>query len=236
MRSTETSPNVFTFSSALKACGRLADLEQGRSIHACLLKHGPVGDEYTTSSIVDMYASCGALEESHRVFHGLPKGDVVTWNTMIGSYASHGYGRKALELYEKMVEEEVKPSHVTFISLLSACSRCGLVDEGVRLFERMTPDHGVNPRMEHYACMVDLFGRAGMLEKARSLIESMPFEPDSSIWTVLLASCRVHGNVELAAQARDHLLAMGGKIASPMSSCIMCTLRWATGWTQRNQG
>lgn len=209
MMSTKISPNVFTFSSALKACGRLADLEQGRTVHACLLKHGPVGDGYTASSIMDMYASCGALEESRRVFRGLPEGDVVTWNTMIGSYASHGYGRKALELYERMVEEGVAPSHVTFISLLSACSRCGLVDEAVGLFERMAHDHGVNPRMEHYACMVDLFGRAGMLEKARGVIESMPFEPDSSIWTVFLASCRVHGRVELAGFARDHLLAMG---------------------------
>ena len=212
MQSTETTPNVFTFSSVLKASSGLADFDQGRSLHASVIKHGLLENEYTASSVVEMYASCGALKESQWVFLHLPekvKQDSVMWNAMIGCHTSHGDGLKALELYEKMVENGVMPSHITFVSLLSACSRCGMVEEGVCLFNRMVDFHRVNPRMEHYACMVDLFGRAGQLERARSFIESMPFKANSWIWNVFLASCRTEGEVEMADLARNCLMRTG---------------------------
>ncbi|XP_019054806.1 PREDICTED: pentatricopeptide repeat-containing protein At4g39530-like [Nelumbo nucifera] len=203
-------PNSFTFSSVLKACGSLADLEQGRCIHGCNIKHGVV-DNFTNSSLLDMYARCGSLEASYKIFEELSKTDIVSWNTMITACAQHGNGLEALKLLEKMEMHGVEPNQTTFTSLLSACSHCGLVDEGINVFESIICKHGMVPTMEHYACMVDMLGRAGMLEKAKCLIDNMPYEPDALIWRTLLAACKLHSNVNYAQLAKDCILHVEGK-------------------------
>ncbi|KAF8408197.1 hypothetical protein HHK36_007339 [Tetracentron sinense] len=177
-------PNSFTFSSVLNACGSLTDLEKGRCIHGCSIKYGIMDEEFTNSSLLDMYAK---------------------------SCAQHGNGEEALELFERMEKYGVEPNQVSFTSLLSACSHCGLVDDGVHVFESITHKHGMVPSMDHYACMVDMFGRAGMLERAKCLIYGMPYEPDALIWKTFLAACRLHGDLQLAQLARDHVLSMEGE-------------------------
>lgn len=210
MNSTETTPNSFTFSSVLKACGILASLDQGRCIHASIEKSG-IMDEYVKSSVLDMYSKCGALADSRRLFDGLASKDIVSWNTMITAYAKHGHGLEAISLYKMMTMHNIDPNHVTFVSLLSGCSHCGLIEEGIDLFEVMVAKHGIEHLMEHYACMVDLFGRAGMLGRARDCISDMPFEADASVWAVLLAACKLHGNVEMGQMAKDRIMGMKGQ-------------------------
>lgn len=210
MSLTDTRPNSFTFSSSLKACGNLPDLGQGRCIHGSLIKCS-IMDEFITSSLLDMYAKCGVLTDGRRLFDGLASKDIVSWNTMITGYGKHGDGLEAIKLYKMMKQHNMEPNHVTFVSLLSACSHCGLVEEGIQLYELMVSEHRIEPLTEHYACMVDLFGRAGMLERARAFIDSMPFEADASVWTVFLAACKLHGNVELGQVAKDRILGMKGE-------------------------
>ncbi|XP_043723379.1 pentatricopeptide repeat-containing protein At4g39530-like [Telopea speciosissima] len=210
MQFAKVCPNSFTLSSVLKACGSLVDLGQGRCIHGCTIKHGII-DEFIDSALLDMYAKCGAFEESSRLFDVSRKVDVVSWNTMIAGYAQHGNGHGALNIFESMKEHGVEPNQVTFTSLLSACSHCGLVDDGVRVFESISCKHGMVPSIEHYACMVDVFGRAGMLDRAKLLIENMPFRPDISIWNTFLAACKLHGDIALAQLAKDHILGMEGQ-------------------------
>ncbi|XP_068665618.1 pentatricopeptide repeat-containing protein At4g13650-like isoform X2 [Aristolochia californica] len=199
-------PNCFTISCVLKACGNLANLDQGICIHACSIKHGTNDDEFTNSSLLDMYANCGALGDSNKLFEELTKKDIVSWNSMITGFAQHGNGAEALKLLGDMEKYGIRPNHVTFISLLTACSRSGLVDEGVHIFESMTRKYGIVPCMEHYACLVDMYGRVGMLDRVRRSIESMPFEPDVSIWKIVLAACKLHGDADLAKIAGDHVL------------------------------
>ncbi|XP_042500132.1 pentatricopeptide repeat-containing protein At4g13650-like [Macadamia integrifolia] len=203
-------PNSFTLSSVLKACGSLVDLGKGKCIHGCSVKHGII-DEFIDSALLDMYANCGAFEESSRLFDVSSKVDVVSWNAMITGCAQHGNGHEALNIFESMMEHGVEPNQVTFTSLLSSCSHCGLVDDGVRVFESISCKYGMIPSIEHYACMVDMFGRAGMLDRAKLLIENMPFRPDISIWNTFLASCKLHGDVTLAQLAKDHILGMEGQ-------------------------
>ncbi|OVA00787.1 Pentatricopeptide repeat [Macleaya cordata] len=194
----KVNPNSFTFSSVFGACGSLTDLEQGRCIHGCSIKYGIMGDEFTNSSLLDMYAKCGALDESKKLFDELPKSDVVSWNSMITACAHFGEGHEALKLLEGMEKYRIEPNEVTFTSLLTACSHSGLVDEGVRVFESITGKYCMVPSKEHYVCMVDMFGRAGMLKRAKCLIDSMPYKPDGLIWRTLLASCKLHTNLEFA--------------------------------------
>ncbi|KAK8955048.1 Pentatricopeptide repeat-containing protein [Platanthera zijinensis] len=204
MCSSEIFPNSFTFSSVLKSCGALASVNQGKCIHSCGIKHGVI-DEFTSSSLLDMYAKCGVLEDSRRLFDEIGSKEIVTWNTMITAYAQHGHVQEALELYGMMEVHNLEPNHVTFVSLLSACSHCGMVDDGIQLFELMKWKHGIAPLTEHYACMVYLFGRAGFLERAKLFIDTMPFEADASIWTVFLSACKLNGDFDLAQLARKKL-------------------------------
>ncbi|PKA49747.1 Pentatricopeptide repeat-containing protein [Apostasia shenzhenica] len=204
MCSTDIYPNSFTFSSILKACGNSGNLKQGKCIHGFCIKLG-VTDEFSNSALLDMYAKCGVLEDSRMLFDELNSKEIVPWNTMITAYAQHGDGRRALELYDMMEEQNIHPNHVTFVSLLSACSHSGMFEDGIRIFELMVSKHRIVPLIEHYACMVYLFGRAGFLHRAKVFIENMPVEADASIWTVFLVACKLHGDFELAQVARNKL-------------------------------
>ncbi|KAL3584241.1 hypothetical protein D5086_015302 [Populus alba] len=158
---------------------------------------GEEPDIFVGNSLIDMYMKCGSVEEGLRVFENMVEKDHVSWNTMIVGYAQNGYGMEALELFQKMLESGEKPDHVTMIGTLCACSHTGLVEEGRRYFFSMTKEHGLLPVKDHYTCMVDLLGRAGCLEEAKDLIESMPKQPDAVVWSSLLSACKVHRNITL---------------------------------------
>ncbi|KAJ7530982.1 hypothetical protein O6H91_14G027300 [Diphasiastrum complanatum] len=155
-------PTKVTYLSILKACASISNLNQGKIIHAELLEKGLQNDMFIGSALIDMYVKCGSLEEAHKVFLILPERDTVLWNSMVSGYAQHGQGERALKLFKKMQEMGVEPDEVTFLCILSACSHAGMLDESYRIFEQMCRTLGVTPAMEHYACMVDLLGRAGI--------------------------------------------------------------------------
>ncbi|XWS25968.1 hypothetical protein CRYUN_Cryun27aG0113100 [Craigia yunnanensis] len=160
----------FTKTSILKACSCLAALELGKQIHACTIKHGwevPIGSALST-----MYAKCGNLEDGSLVFRRMPWRDTVSWNAMILGLSQNGHGNEALELFEEMLLEGTEPDHVTFVNSLSACSHMGLVERGWAYFNMMSDKFALVPRVEHYACMVDMLGHAGKLDEAKEFIES----------------------------------------------------------------
>lgn len=194
-------PNQFTYPTVLRACANLASIEEGKQVHCHIIKAGAASDTFVASAIVDMYIKCGSLEDGQRGFDRIPKRDIVSWNTMIAGYARHGYVDKALLIFEEMQQYGVKPNHVTFVAVLSACSHGGLVRLGRRYFNSLSRTHGIIPRMEHYACIVDLLGRVGHLYEAEDFINNMPFEPSALVWETLLQACRIHGNMEVAKRA-----------------------------------
>ncbi|KAK1428696.1 hypothetical protein QVD17_17535 [Tagetes erecta] len=198
-------PNSVTMVSVLQACGALAGLEQGKVLHAYILRRGLDSVLPVLASLITMYARCGELEVGRRVFDQMVKRDVVSWNAMISSYGMHGFGQKAIQVYDQMVASKIVPSPITFVSLLGACSHAGLVDEGKNLFESITRDHNMRLTVEHYACMVDLLGRANRLDEAAKIIQDMRIEPGPKVWGALLGSCRIHCNVELAERASKRL-------------------------------
>lgn len=198
-------PNSVTMVSVLQACATLAALEQGRLIHGYILRRGLDSILPVISALVTMYGRCGKLELGQRVFDQMDKRDVVSWNSLISSYGVHGFGVKAIQIFEEMNHNGVTPSPISFVSVLGACSHAGLVEEGKMLFESMLKEHGICPSVEHYACMVDLLGRANRLEEAAKVIEDMLIEPGPKVWGSLLGSCRIHCNVELAERASTRL-------------------------------
>lgn len=199
-------PDEVTLVSTLSACAQLGAMDLGGWIHVYIKKQGIKLNCHLTTSLIDMYCKCGDLQKALVVFHLAERKDVFVWSAMIAGFAMHGRGEDAIDLFSKMQVANVKPNAVTFTNLLCACSHAGLVEEGRNFFNLMEMVYGILPGVKHYACMVDILGRAGLLEEAMEVIEKMPMTPDASVWGALLGSCTIHGNVELAEHACSHLL------------------------------
>ncbi|KAI3429070.1 DYW_deaminase domain-containing protein [Psidium guajava] len=198
-------PNSVTMVSVLQACAALAAFEQGRLIHGYVLRRGLDSILPVISSLVTMYARCGRLDRAQQVFDKMDERDVVSWNSLISSYGVHGFGEKAIQVFNEMIISGISPSPISFISVLGACSHAGLVEDGKMVFDSMVREHRIFPSVEHYACMVDLLGRANRLDEAAKIIEEMRIEPGPKVWGSLLGSCRIHCNVELAERASARL-------------------------------
>ncbi|XP_071703275.1 pentatricopeptide repeat-containing protein At4g21300-like [Rutidosis leptorrhynchoides] len=197
-----------SISAALSAFSNLSLLGHGKAIHGFMIRGALKTDLYAESALLDMYAKCGKLESAINVFNLMKEKSEVSWNSIISAYGNHGRYHECLSLFEQMKGSGFDPDHVSFLAIISACDHAGLVDEGYNYFKSMINDYNIAPRMEHYACMIDLFGRAGRLNEAVDIIKSMPIEPDAGVWGTLLGACRVHGNVELAELACSHLFEM----------------------------
>lgn len=201
-------PDEITMLSVISACAHLGALDQAKWIHMFVDKNGFRGTLSIKNALIDMYAKCGSLETALQVFNDMPRRNVISWTSMITGFAMHGDGDSALSLFYQMKNERVEPNEVTFVSVLYACSHAGLVDEGRKIFASMISKHNIKPKLEHYGCMVDLLGRANLLNEAVKLIEIMPFNPNVVIWGSLLSACRVHGNISLGELAARRLLAI----------------------------
>jgi pentatricopeptide repeat protein len=201
-------PNSVTFVGVLNACASMIALEEGRCVHQHIIRCGWDSDVFVGSSLVDMYAKCGSMEDAWSVFNKMPSRDVVTWTTILGGCAMHGHGKEALKHFKRMCEEGVQPDDVTFICLLSACSHAGLVGEGMQCYASMVKDYMISAKLEHYTCMVDLLGRAGHLQEAENMVMTMPCKPNVAVWMALLSACRIHGHVEMAERIAKRILEM----------------------------
>ncbi|KAK6253833.1 hypothetical protein QUC31_015553 [Theobroma cacao] len=200
-------PDQFTFSSCLCACASVASLTHGKQIHACLIRTNFRPNMIVISSLIDMYSKCGSLKASKRIFDLTDnKQDPVLWNTMISALAQHGYGEEAVKMFDDMVKQGVKPDRTTFLVIVNACSHSGLVQEGIRYFECISSNYGIIPDQQHYACLIDLLGRAGCFDQLMNHLEKMPCKPDSRVWNALLGVSRIHGNIELGKKAAEQLI------------------------------
>ncbi|XP_022154323.1 pentatricopeptide repeat-containing protein At4g39952, mitochondrial isoform X3 [Momordica charantia] len=198
-------PNAITCVIVLSACAHLASLDKGERIHQYIRENGYGTDITIRTSLIDMYAKCGELETSRKLFNAVEERDVILWNVMISSYGMHGHAESAIEIFELMEESNVKPNSLTFLSLLSACNHGGLVEEGRRLFDRMQK-YGVKVSLKHYASMVDLLGRSGSLQEAETLVLSMPISPDGTVWGSLLSACKLHNEFEMGVRIARHAI------------------------------
>ncbi|KAL8151964.1 hypothetical protein V2J09_021772 [Rumex salicifolius] len=198
-------PNDFTFAAILKACADQAAENVGKEVHGHMLKVDFNPHSFAGSALVHLYAKCGNIKNALEVFKGMMKPDLVSWTSLISGYAQHGQPEEALDLFERLLQSGVRPDHVTFVGVLSACTHAGLVDKGIEYFESIKNKHGLTPTAEHYACLIDLLSRSGQFKEAEDYIKSMPMKPDKFLWASLLGGCRIHKNVELAERAANEL-------------------------------
>ncbi|KAJ7957708.1 Pentatricopeptide repeat-containing protein [Quillaja saponaria] len=206
MKKMGVTPNKFTLATALNACANLASLEEGKQHHGVRIKLGSDSDVCVDNALLDMYAKCGCMDSALGVFQSMNDRSVITWTTMIMGFAQNGKAREALDIFDEMRLEGVEPNYITFICILYACSEGRFVDEGWKYFSSMTHDHRISPGEGHYACMVNLLGRAGLIREAEELIQRIPFQPGALIWKTLLSACQVHGDVETGKRAAEYAL------------------------------
>ncbi|KAD1930832.1 hypothetical protein E3N88_15629 [Mikania micrantha] len=206
MNETGIHMDQFSYSAALVAAANLSALEEGQQLHGLTVKFGLDTHQYVMTHITDMYGKCGEIND---VLKMLPEPNArprVLWNILISAFARHGSFQESQKAFHEMVNTGLKPDHVTFVSLLSACSHGGLVDEGLEYYSSMTRKFGVDVGIQHCVCIIDLLGRSGRLLEAENFIKKMPVPPNDFVWRSLLAACRIHGNSQLGKQAVDHLL------------------------------
>lgn len=201
----DVQPDGFTMVSLLSACAEVGALALGRRAHVYMLKVGLNTNMHANNALLDLYAKCGSIRESQKLFHEMEERNVVSWTSLIVGLAVNGFGKEALELFKGLEREGLVPSEITFVGVLYACSHCGMVDEGFNYFNRMKEEYGIVPRIEHYGCMVDLLGRSGKVKEAYDYIQSMPLQPNAIVWRTLLGACTIHGNLALGEVARAQL-------------------------------
>ncbi|XP_071729719.1 pentatricopeptide repeat-containing protein At4g33170 [Rutidosis leptorrhynchoides] len=207
MRQSGVFPDEYTFATLIKACSYSTSLEQGRQIHANAIKSDCALDTYVSTSLIDFYAKCGNIDESYKLFKRTRVQNIVLWNAMLVGLAQYGHGKQALELFNDLKRVgNMSPDRVTFIGVLSACSHAGLISEAYAYFDSMTKDYGIEPEIDHYACLVDGLGRAGRVHEAEKVITSMPFEASASVCRALLGACRVQGDMETGKRVAKKLL------------------------------
>ncbi|XP_057448364.1 putative pentatricopeptide repeat-containing protein At1g77010, mitochondrial [Lotus japonicus] len=196
----------FSFASVISACASKSCLELGEQVFGKAITVGLEFDHIISTSLVDFYCKCGFVEIGRKGFDGMIKTDEVSWNTILMGYATNGYGSEALTLFREMRCSGVRPSAITFTAVLSACDHTGLVEEGRNLFDTMKHNYNINPGIEHYSCMVDLYARAGCLGEAIDLIEEMPFQADANMWFSVLRGCIAHGNRTIGKMAAEKII------------------------------
>lgn len=215
MQSVGEKPDRFTLSSLLSVCAESVAHKLGIQIHQLVTKF-VIPDVPLNNALVTMYAKCGAIFEAKKIFNKIKfQKNVISWNAMIGGYASHGFAKEAIELFESMKLLKVRPTYITFISVLNACAHAGLVEQGKSYFKSMVQDFGIERRVEHYASLVDVIGRHGQVDEAMYIINWMTIQPDKAVWGALLGACRVHNNVEYARVAAEALMRLEPESSGP---------------------
>lgn len=198
-------PDEVTMVSVIQACAKAGALDLGKWVHAFIDRKGIRADLELKTALIDMYAKCGEIDRARKLFDGMEVRDTMACSSMIVGLAIHGLVKDALELFSRMLESKVRPNHVTFVGVLSACAHSGLVSDGQRFWSIMH-ELRVEPMMEHYGCMVDLLCRADLFEEAYSFVDAMPLMPNSIIWRTLLVGCKSNGSLDKAEIIAEKLL------------------------------
>uniref|UniRef100_A0ACD5ZQ14 Uncharacterized protein n=1 Tax=Avena sativa TaxID=4498 RepID=A0ACD5ZQ14_AVESA len=206
MQEAKVEPNEITMVNLLSACAQLGALEMGIWVHRFIDRNQLSLSVALGTSLLDMYAKCGNIEKAISVFKEIPEKNALTWTAMICGLANHGHAGEAIEYFHRMIELGLQPDEITFIGVLSACCHAGLVKEGQHFFNLLVSKYRLERKMKHYSCMIDLLGRAGHLDEAEHLVNTMPMEPDAVVWGAIFFACRMHGNISLGEKAAMKLV------------------------------
>lgn len=209
LREEGVEPDSVTFVSVLSACAQLGAIGLGCWVHDYVVRSGLDVNVILGTALINMYCRCGNVTKARDVFDLMSERNVIAWTAMISGYGIHGYGREAMELFGQMRVHGPRPNNVTFVSVLTACAHAGLIQEGRCAFANMKQEYGLVPGVEHHVCMVDMLGRAGLLNEAYQFVKGLNLrEINPAVWTAMLGACKMHKNFDLGVQVAEYLLAV----------------------------
>lgn len=206
MQNLNIAPNAITVLSVLPAFDNLVSLRKVKELHCCVFRRNLASEISIRNSLIDTYAKAGNIVYSENIFNNMLEKDIISWNSMIGSYVLHGYPDDAIDLFDQLKKAGLIPNRGTFLNVIYACSQGKLVAKGKQIFASMSEDYQVVPSVEHYSAMVNLFGRLGMLREATDFIKGMPMEPGYSVLDALLTASRAHGDYALLVKTAERML------------------------------
>ena len=201
-------PDAITYACSLKACGSIGAIDKGRKIHSEIDRNGLLSKQNLTigCALINMYSKCGFLEKAQQVFDTLPIHNSFTWNALISGYAQCGEFEDIISYFDMMIQKGHKPDPITFLSILNSCSHAGLIEKGQTYYHVMAQVYGIIPNILHYACFIDVLGRAGQLDKVEAMILRIPFCPNTGLWLSMLGSCKKWCNADLGRYAFKHVV------------------------------
>ncbi|PIN00610.1 hypothetical protein CDL12_26885 [Handroanthus impetiginosus] len=206
MQEKKIRPSEFTLVSMMNACSKLGALEQGKWIHEYIKKNDIECNVIVLTAIIDMYCKCGDFESACQLFETAAQKGLSCWNSMMMGLATNGFEDEVFELFLELESSNLGPDSVSFVGVLTACNHSGEVGRAREYFKLMRERYRIEPTIEHYGCMVDVLGRAGLVEEAAEVVRSMPMEPDAVIWGSLLSACKIHRNLDIAKWAAQNLI------------------------------
>ncbi|KAF8027658.1 hypothetical protein BT93_E0538 [Corymbia citriodora subsp. variegata] len=230
-------PDFVTALAILQACSEISSSQLGQMFHGYITKTGLVCDIFVQNSLIDMYGRMGRLDLARSVFQDMQIKDLPSYNSLITALGINGDAPSALLAFDKLKElETIQPNGVTFINILSACAHAGMVEEGLGIFYSMKREYGVEPSMEHFACVVDLLARSGKLEEALAFIKAVPTVPGPAVWGALLGACAIHKRIDVAEESAKWLSLLdpqGKAWRVSMSNVYASVGRWEDSWKVR---
>lgn len=231
-------PDEFTLASIVSSCGNVPSASELMQVHAYMVKLGFYSFSSIANALINAYSKCGSIASASKCFYLVAEPDLVTWTSVISACAFHGLAKEATQIFDKMLTYGIRPDGIAFLGVLTACSHGGLVKKGLHYFKLMTDDYQFFPDSEHYTCLIDLLGRAGLLDEALTVLTSIPIEADPSTYGAFIGACKVNGNVELAKLAAEKLFTLEPN--KPVNYTIMSNIyssetRWADVARVRHQ-
>ncbi|EPS64459.1 hypothetical protein M569_10321 [Genlisea aurea] len=222
-------PNEVTLTGLLSACAQSGALEFSETLHCFIQKFGLFWITTVNNALIDAYSKCGRVDMARLVFDTMvAKKNILSYTSLIVGLAVQGHAQEALKLFAEMESSGIQPDGVVFIALLYACSHSGFIEQGRDIFDRMTGVYDIRPEIEHYGCMVDLYGRTGQLWKAYEFISGMPIAPTPVIWRTLLGACSFHGDVNLAELVEKRLAEMDRSSSETAGDHVLMSNIYAT--------
>ncbi|CAK8560798.1 unnamed protein product [Lathyrus sativus] len=198
-------PDELTISSVISSCGYASAITETLQAHAFAVKLLCHDFLSVVNSLISAYSKCGSITSACKCFELTSQPDLVTWTSLIYAYAFHGLAKEATEMFEKMLSRGIIPDKIALLGVLTACAHRGLVTKGLHYFKLMTNVYQIGPDTEHYACLVDLLGRYGLINEAFEFLKSMPIQAESDTLGAFIGSCKLHSNIDFAKLAAEKL-------------------------------
>nr|XP_034893126.1 pentatricopeptide repeat-containing protein At1g09190-like [Populus alba] len=152
-------PDEYTLAPLLKACSSLGVLQLGKCIHKEVLVVGFEGFSSIRIGVIELYSSCGVMEDAEKVFDEMYQRDVIVWNLMIRGFCKRGDDDMGLCLFTQM-----KKWSVVSWNIMISCLAQSLRDsEALGLFHDML-DWGFKPDEATVVTVLPICARSGSVD------------------------------------------------------------------------